>query len=114
MVGKIFNEVGKLVSKKRNQKVVRRVKEQLFLKCGTVDMYSMKKYAREKLQLHHEPPYRKTKHTVYDESYLLSDKSHKELHFLEISNPKEYDRRMEVIKENKKILELKMTKRFGD
>lgn len=102
------------MGKKRNQKVVRRVKEQLFLKCGTVDMYSMEKYTKEKLQLHHDPPYRKTRHTVYEESYLLGDKSHKELHSLEISNLAEYNRRMEVIKENKKILELKRAKRFGN
>ena len=81
------------------------IKCQLFLKCGRVDMYNMEIFAKEKLQLHHDPPFRKTKHTVYEESYLLSDKTHKELHKLELDNHDEYDRRMEIIKENKKILE---------
>lgn len=83
----------------------RQVKCQLFLNCGRVDMYSMEKYAKEKLQLHHDPPFRLTKHTVYEESFLLSDESHKELHRLELDNHEEYDRRMEIIRENKKILE---------
>lgn len=83
----------------------RQVKCQLFLNCGRVDMYSMEKYAKEKLQLHHDPPFRLTKHTIYEESFLLSDESHKELHRLELDNHEEYDRRMEIIRENKKILE---------
>lgn len=83
----------------------KQVKCQLFLNCGRVDMYSMEKYAKEKLQLHHDPPFRLTKHTVYEESFLLSDESHKELHRLELDNHEEYDRRMEIIRENKKILE---------
>lgn len=83
----------------------RQVKCQLFLNCGRVDMYSMEKYAKEKLQLHHDPPFRLTKHTVYEESFLLSDESHKELHRLELDNHEEYNRRMEIIRENKKILE---------
>ena len=68
-------------------------------------MYNMEIFAKEKLQLHHFPPYRLTHHTVYEESYLLSDKTHKELHRLELDDHQEYDRRMEIIKENKKILE---------
>ena len=83
----------------------KQVKCQLFLNCGRVDMYSMEKYAKEKLQLHHDPPFRLTKHTIYEESFLLSDESHKELHRLELDNHEEYDRRMEIIRENKKILE---------
>ena len=83
----------------------KKIKCQLFLNCGRVDMYSMEKYAKEKLQLHHDPPFRLTKHTVYEESFLLSDESHKELHRLELDNHEEYDRRMEIIRENKKILE---------
>lgn len=83
----------------------RQVKCQLFLNCGRIDMYSMEKYAKEKLQLHHDPPFRLTKHTIYEESFLLSDESHKELHRLELDNHEEYDRRMEIIRENKKILE---------
>ncbi|MBR5227505.1 MAG: hypothetical protein IKV94_02595 [Clostridia bacterium] len=84
---------------------VRAVKRQLFLRCGRVDMYSMEKYAKEKLVLHHEPPFRKTKHTIYEESYLLSEENHKELHILELDDHEEYVRRMNIIKENKKILE---------
>jgi len=83
------------------------IKCQLFLNCGRVDMYNMEKYAKEKLVLHHHPPFRITKHTVYEESYLLSEETHKELHRLELDDREEYNRRMEIIKENKKILELK-------
>ena len=83
----------------------KRVKQELFLKCGKVDMYNMKKYKEENLVLHHHPPYRKTKHTIYEESYLLSEDTHKELHKLELDNHDEYDRRMSIIRENKKILE---------
>lgn len=85
----------------------KQVKCQLFLKCGRVDMYNMEIFEKEKLQLHHDPPFRITKHTVYEESYLLSDKTHKELHKLEMDNKEEYIRRMEIIKKNKKLLEKK-------
>lgn len=81
------------------------VKQQLFLRCGRVDMYSMEKYKSYNLQLHHEPPFRITHHTIYEESYLLSANNHKELHYLEVHNKEEYNRRMDIIKENKKILE---------
>ena len=70
-------------------------------------MYNMEKYAKEKLQLHHYPPFRITQHTVYEESYLLSVETHIELHKLELDDHEEYERRMEIIKENKKILERK-------
>lgn len=83
----------------------RQIKNQLFLKCGRVDMYNMQKYAKENLVLHHEPPYRLTHHTIYEESYLLSEDTHKELHRLELDNREEYNHRMEIIKQNKKILE---------
>ena len=86
------------------------IKQQLFLKCGRVDMYDMQKYKKCKLQLHHPPPLRETHHTIYEESYLLSANNHQELHFLEIHDPEEYIRRMDIIKENKKILELKKVK----
>lgn len=86
------------------------VKQQLFLKCGRVDMYSMEKYAKCKLELHHEPPFRYTHHTIYDESYLLSADNHRELHYLEQNDPEEYNKRMDIIKENKKILERKRTR----
>jgi len=83
----------------------RQVKQQLFLQCGRVDMYNMEKYAKEKLVLHHDPPFRKTQHTIYEESFLLSNENHVELHKLELDDHEEYDRRMEVIRENKKVLE---------
>lgn len=83
----------------------RAVKQQLFLKCGRVDMYSMEKYAKCKLELHHEPPFRYSHHTVYEESYLLSADIHRELHYYEQHDSEEYYRRMEIIKENKKVLE---------
>lgn len=83
----------------------RAVKQQLFLKCGRVDMYSMEKYAKCKLELHHEPPFRYSHHTVYEESYLLSADNHRELHYIEQNDPEEYYKRMEIIKENKKVLE---------
>lgn len=85
----------------------RQVKQQLFLKCGRVDMYSMEEYAKYKLELHHDPPFQYTHHTVYEESYLLSADNHRELHFLEHNQPEEYDRRMDIIRENKKVLEKK-------
>ena len=62
----------------------RAVKQQLFLKCGKVCMYSMEKYSKEKLVLHHHPPHRLTNHTIYEESYLLSEDTHVELHKLEL------------------------------
>lgn len=83
----------------------RQVKAELFLKCGKVDMYSMSKYEKEKLVLHHDPPYRLTHRTIYEESFLLLEETHKELHRLELDNREEYNRRMEIIKENKKRLE---------
>jgi hypothetical protein len=85
----------------------RAIKQQLFLKCGRVDMYNMEKYAKEKLVLHHYPPFRLTHHTIYEESYILSEETHVELHKLELNDHEEYERRMEIIKENKKILERK-------
>lgn len=88
----------------------RQVKCELFLKCGKVDMYNMQKYEKEKLQLHHDPPFRKTKHTIYEESFLLSEETHVELHRIELDDREEYDKRMETIRENKKILE----KRLGN
>lgn len=88
----------------------KQIKNQLFLNCGKVDMYNMQKYAKEKLQLHHEPPFRLTHHTIYEESFLLSEESHVELHKLELDNKEEYNNRMEVIRNNKKILELKRSR----
>lgn len=92
------------MSKRPNTK---QVKNQLFLQCGRVDMYNMEKYAKYKLELHHFPPYSVTHHTIYEESYLLSADNHRELHYLEKNDIEEYNRRMDIIKENKKILEKK-------
>lgn len=83
----------------------RMIKCELFLKCGRIDMYNMQEYAKEKLQLHHDPPFRITRHTIYEESFLLSEENHRELHKLELDDHNEYDRRMKKIRENKKILE---------
>ena len=88
----------------------KQIKNQLFLNCGRVDMYNMQKYAKEKLQLHHDPPYRITHHTIYEESFLLSDENHVELHKLELDNREEYENRMEVIRNNKKILAFKRSR----
>lgn len=92
----------------------KRVKQELFLRCGRVDMYNMQKYKEKDLVLHHDPPYRKTKHTIYEESYILCEDNHVELHKLELDNKEEYYRRMETIKENKKILERKYYKKAGE
>lgn len=92
------------MSKRANTK---QVKQQLFLQCGKVDMYSMEEYAKCKLELHHDPPYQYTHHTIYEESYLLSANNHKELHYIEQHDIEEYNKRMDIIKENKKILEKK-------
>ena len=83
----------------------RKIKQELFLKCGKVCMYDMKKYSKEKLVLHHDPPWRFTHHTIYEESYILEINNHIELHRLELDDHEEYDRRMEIIRNNKKILE---------
>ena len=93
------------MSKKRPN--TRLVKQQLFLQCGRVDMYSMEKYSQCKLELHHDPPFQYTHHTIYEESYLLSADNHRELHYFEQHDIEEYNRRMDIIKENKKILEKK-------
>ena len=97
------------MSEKRNKSQAKQIKQQLFLKCGKVDMYSMEEYKDYNLQLHHDPPFKYTHHTIYEESFLLSPTTHQELHYLEAHNPKEYENRMEIIRENKKILEKKRT-----
>ena len=83
----------------------KRIKQELFLKCGKVDMYNMEKYKEKDLVLHHEPPYRKTKHTIYEESYILSEENHLKLHRIELDDKEEYYKIMDIIKENKKKLE---------
>lgn len=75
-------------------------------------MYDMEKYDKEKLVLHHDPPFRKTQHTVYDESFILLGETHIELHKLELDDKEEYDRRMEIIRENKKLLEKTRVKKL--
>lgn len=89
----------------------KKVKQQLFLNCGRIDMYDMEAYSKKNLQLHHDPPFRYTHHTTYEESYLLSANNHQELHYLELKEPEEYERRMKIIRENKKILEKARVKR---
>ena len=96
---------GKKNARKIWRKGSKQIKAQLFLRCGRVDMYNMMEYAKEKLTLHHWPPCHLSHHTVYEESYLLIDENHKKLHRLERENPEECERMMEIIKENKKILE---------
>lgn len=85
----------------------KRVKQELFLKCGKVDMYNMEEYEKCKLELHHDPPFRYSHHTIYEESYLLSADTHRELHCLEQKDIDEYNNRMDIIRGNKKILERK-------
>lgn len=63
------------------------VKLQLFLVCGTVDMYDVQKYAKEQLTLHHEPPFKDTHHTVFEESYLLTRKNHDYIEWLKNNKP---------------------------
>lgn len=83
----------------------KKVKQELILKCGKICMYDMKKYEKERLVLHHDPPWRQTHHTIYEESYLLEINNHIELHKLELDDHEEYEKRMNIIKENKKKLE---------
>ena len=70
-----------------------------------MDIYDINHYKEYKLQLYHEPPFRLTHHTIYEESYLLSGNNHQELHYPKTHNHEEYDKRMDRIKENKKIWE---------
>ena len=90
----------------------RQVKTELFLKCGKVCMYDMQKYEKERLVLHHDPPFRKTQHTIYEESYILLVDTHIELHKLELDDKDEYNRRMDIIRENKKVLEKTRAKKL--
>lgn len=80
------------------------VKLELFLVCGKVDMYDMKKYSKKNLTLHHYPPFRETGHTVFEESYLLTRKNHDHIEEIEKTNPEEYKRIMEKIEHNKQKL----------
>lgn len=77
------------------------VKLQLFLACGTVDMYDMKIYERGKLTLHHYPPFRETHHTVFSESYLVTRDNHDYIEELDKNNQEEYVKVMKKMKENK-------------
>lgn len=91
-------------TKKRRKPKNKAVKEQLFLKCGTVDMYDMQVYDKRKLTLHHDPPFRYTHHTVFEESYLLTRKNHDYVERLSNNNHEEYVKVMKRIKENKRRL----------
>lgn len=77
------------------------VKQELILACGRVDMYDMQHYAKEKLTLHHYPPFRETHHTVFDESFLLTRKNHDYIEQIERTDKEEYKRVMQLIKSNK-------------
>lgn len=85
----------------------REVKQELYAKCGKICMYSMHKFSKKKLTLHHYPPFRKTHHTVYEESYLISDRLHKKLNEMERNDYGKYLEMMEKIRKNKMILERK-------
>lgn len=84
------------------------VKLQLFLECGTIDMYDMQSYAKEKLTLHHYPPFRETRHTIFEESYLLTRENHDYIEYLDSHNPEKYKEVMHQIQENKKVLMKRM------
>lgn len=80
------------------------VKLELFLVCGKVDMYDMKKYSKDKLTLHHYPPFRETGHTIFEESYLLTRKNHDYIEEVEKTDPIKYEQIMEKIENNKRKL----------
>ena len=80
------------------------VKLELFLVCGKVDMYDMKKYSKKKLTLHHYPPFRETDHTIFEESYLLTRKNHDYIEEVEKTDPIKYEQIMRKIENNKRIL----------
>lgn len=80
------------------------VKLELFLVCGKVDMYDMKKYSKDKLTLHHYPPFRETGHTIFEESYLLTRKNHDYIEEVEKTDPIKYEQIMKKIENNKRIL----------
>lgn len=92
----------------------KKVKEELYLNCGKICMYSMHKFSKKKLTLHHYPSYHYTKRTIYEESYLISDRLHKKLHELERTNYKEYKKHMDRIRRNKKILQKKKERYESD
>ena len=77
------------------------VKLQLFLKCGTIDMYDMRIYERDKLTLHHYPPFRETHHTIFSESYLVTRPNHDYIESLDQFNQDEYQKVMRKMKDNK-------------
>lgn len=89
-----------LLSKSKNKGV----KLELFLACGKVDMYDMKKYSKERLTLHHYPPFRETHHTIFEESYLLTRENHDYIEGIERKDPIKYKQIMEKIECNKRIL----------
>ena len=90
--------------KKRNKEEQRLVKNQLLLKCGTVDMYDMEEYDEKKLTLHHDPPFRYTHHTVFEESFLLTRKNHDYVELQQSLDPDAYQETMDQIRANKEIL----------
>lgn len=105
--------------KKRNKNEVVSVREKLILECGTVDMYDMLVYEERKLTLHHDPPFRLTGHTVFEESFLLTRPNHDWIEHLQRQNRCAYERTMDQIRENKdrlikmRQMELEATKDNG-
>lgn len=89
---------------KRNKEEQQEVKNRLYLECGTVDMYDMMIYEKRKLTLHHEPPFRESHHTVFEESYLLTRKNHDHIEYLQRTSPEKYQKVMDKIKANKESL----------
>lgn len=67
-------------------------------------MLDMEKYSEKELTLHHYPPFHITKHTVFDESFLLTRQNHDYIEYLARTDKKEYQKIMEEIKGNKQLL----------
>ena len=91
-------------AKKRNKNEVVAVRERLILECGTVDMYDMLIYEERSLTLHHDPPFRQTRHTVFEESFLLTRENHDYVEYLQRQNHCAYERTMDQIRANKEKL----------
>lgn len=98
---------------KRNKNQSKAVKNQLFISCGRIDLYSMEVVAKRKLQLHHYPKFEHSHQTVFEESYLIEEQAHHDLHLLEIRDPYRYYLENERLYYNKqKILELNQHGKF--
>lgn len=91
----------KPIPKKRNKNEVVAVRDRLIAECGTIDMYDMLVYEERKLTLHHDPPFRLTGHTVFEESFLLTRSNHDWVEHLQRQNRCAYERTMDQMRENK-------------